>query len=404
MPSLSQYKKQLGSHTNGEARKIQSDMLMLNTWEQDIQSKVSHISYIYDYYHDDEPLIYKGMHPENSKTKCPIDLKFIVNSYNSEAKDIVGFHIQFKPFWDWHTESKLSYYKDVFEDKYEAEFPIGMYLDIWDDEIKMYRKWLITEPANTLGNQFPTWYILPIDHIFQWIHKGNKYQMCGVSRSQSSYNSGIWLNYKIEEQENQRKCVLPMNDISTTIYYNTRIIISAPIETPISWKCSKVEQTSPKGSNRLTFAQEEWDQHNDAFEYIDGTITREFYSDKKVVGMYADYFKSEILPTEPSEIPTVNIRGEFTYSSLPQLKVGGGYKKLTLKFYKDKEEIELPDGNYYFYIDDSDANNMITTIVDGNIIKVKFDGDDSWIGKILKIEYRTDNNISTFVELEIVGL
>ena len=83
MPSLSQYKKQLGTHTNGEARKIQSDMLILNTWEQDIQSKVTHISYIYDYYHDDEPLIYKGMHPEKSKTKCPIDLKFIKQTKNT---------------------------------------------------------------------------------------------------------------------------------------------------------------------------------------------------------------------------------------------------------------------------------------------------------------------------------
>lgn len=233
---------------------------------------------------------------------------------------------------------------------------------------------------------------------------GNNKNMRIKSLVDNIMNSGEWTDHITTAVENQRKCVLPMNDISATIFYNQRIILSAPIGTPVAWHCSKVEQTSPKGSNRLTFAQEEWDQHYDAFEYSDGTITSEFYSDKKVIGMYADYFKSEILPTEPSEIQTINIRGEFSYSSIPQLKVGGGYKKLTLKFYKDNEEIELPNGNYYFFVDGNDVSDMVTTIIDGNVVKIKFDGDDSWIGKVITIEYRTDNNISAFVELEIVGL
>lgn len=33
MPSLSTYKKINGAHTNGEQRKIQSDDIILNTWE-----------------------------------------------------------------------------------------------------------------------------------------------------------------------------------------------------------------------------------------------------------------------------------------------------------------------------------------------------------------------------------
>lgn len=131
MPSFNTYKNRLGSYTDGQARKIESDKIMEFTWNEDIQSKKA---YIYDFYHDDEPLLYKGMHPELSQTKCPIDIKFIINSYNSENKDIIGRHIQFRPSFDWHDEPMLSYYKDIFENYYKAEFPIGLFIDIFDDD------------------------------------------------------------------------------------------------------------------------------------------------------------------------------------------------------------------------------------------------------------------------------
>jgi len=41
------------------------------------------------------------------------------------------------------------------------------------DEKGVYRKWLVTERANWLGLQFPTWYILPVDYILQWVYQGN---------------------------------------------------------------------------------------------------------------------------------------------------------------------------------------------------------------------------------------
>lgn len=187
MPSLDLYKKMLGSpKTIGEAHKIESDKIMDWTFWNDIGAKKA---YIYDYYHDDEPLVYYPMHPERSKTKTEIDIKFIVNAYNSENKDQVGYHIQFRP----GQKCPLSYYTEMYSKKYEAFFPIALYIDI-PDEQGVYRKWLITETANWLGLQFPTYYVLPIDHIFQWIHNGVKYQMCGVGRSQNSYNSGTWVD------------------------------------------------------------------------------------------------------------------------------------------------------------------------------------------------------------------
>lgn len=177
MPSFDTFKKN-SFVNNGQARKQISDQIMDATWWEDISSRVA---YIYDYYHDDEPLLLKGLHPEKSKTKTKVDIKYLVNAYNSEAKDQVGFHIQFRP----NHKCPLKYYKEMFEDRYSAEYPIGLYCDI-PDEKGVYHKWLITDGANQLNTQFPTWYVLPCDHVFQWIFEGVKYQLAGVSRNQNS--------------------------------------------------------------------------------------------------------------------------------------------------------------------------------------------------------------------------
>lgn len=417
MPSFMKYKQHNASLTNGEAIKRQSDMVMENTWYNDIQSKKA---YIYDYYHDDEPLKYMGLSPEHSKTKTPIDIKFIINAYNSESKDVVGKHIQFKPSFNWRNEYSLSYYKDCFEDKYSSEFPIGMYLDI-PDEKGIYRKWLVTEIANTYDLQFPTWYILPIDHIFQWVHEGIKYQMCGVSRSQNSYNSGKWVDNIFTSTENQRKCCLPMNDISSTLFYDKRIVLSAPIKEPITWSVTKVEQTSPKGISRLTFAQGYWDEHKDVFEYeeieIDGTINRftssVYYSDKKIIGMWASYNDSSIVPMDKDDSKPITDYSVVTYSGIkPEINTGGSYKKFTVNFYnQDNELIDFKEGTWSFSIDGEDADDKIAILthdessdVEENQIKVKVNKNNNLIKKILVVSYESDNGIKSNVEMEIRGL
>lgn len=419
MPSLAQYKKNLGSpKTCGEARKYESDMIEEASFTEDINYR---IGWFYDYYTDDEQLKYTDLHPEKSKDKTPIEIKFIANAKNSENKDQVGYLIQFKPSFRWENNSKLSWYKDRFIEKYEAEWPIGCFVDI-QDEKGVYRKWLITEGASWLNTQFPTWYALPCDHVFQWVNKGKLYQHCGVYRSQSSYNQGTWRDYVFESPENQRKCVMPMNDISSTIFYNTRIILSAPIETPITWRCTKPEQCSPKGSNRLTFAQSEWDEHKDAFEYqiideITGEITSEFSStydsNKKIVGMWASYYESAIEPIKPEdEIPVSSIYSTISYSGIkPEIKSGGSYKKFTVNFYDGEEEIPFKNGNWKYEIDGKDATSLVTILthndssdVEENQIKIKFNKDDTYIGKILTISYASNDGIESNVDMEIIGL
>lgn len=184
--NLESYKRILGGYgkTLGEVRKNQSDMIMENTWNGDIQSK---ICYIYDYYHDDEPDKAYKLSPQKSSTKTMIPAKYIIDSYNSEGKDQVLYHIQFKP----SQENPLDYFESEYEQKYGNEFPIGLYIDIPDNK-GVYRRWLIAENANTFDPQFITWSIAPCNWRYNWICKEKKHRMWGVSRSQSSYNSGLW--------------------------------------------------------------------------------------------------------------------------------------------------------------------------------------------------------------------
>ena len=395
MPSLQQYKRRLGGLTSGQYKKYESDLIMDNTWWEDPSSKVA---YLFDYYHDNEPLKYKNVTP--SRFMTPVDVKFLVNAYASESKDQVGYHIQFRP----GHRCEVPYYKEAFEDKWDAEYPVGLYCLIPDEQGR-YRKWLITENANHLGNQFPTYYVLPCDHIFQWIYDGKKYQMAGVFRSQSSYNSGVWVDYKVERPENQKKCILPMNEHSATIFYNQRIALSADIKEPVVWRCTKVEQIGPKGIDRLTFAQDVWDSEHDYIE-------RDEFGN--LVGIWCNYFSTKLDKSETPDLvaPVSTTYSEITYSGAkPQLKVGGSYKKFTVTFFNSDGPIAHKNGLWTYRIDDEDVSSQLDIVtygnddkLDVNQIKLKIPKDDSYIGKILTISYLTPENVNSSVDIEIVAL
>lgn len=411
MPSFSNYKKIISNNTVGRIHKNESDLVYEMTWDNDIQSTVG---YLYDYYHDDEKLKYYNLNPTVSKSKFPVDIKFIVSAHHSEAKDQVGYYIQFKPSFRWKDHYEINYYSTVFEKKYNSEFPLGMYIDI-PDEKGIYRKWIVVDNGDWLVNQFPTWYILPVDHIFQWIFEDVRYQMCGVIRSQNSYNSGEWGDYKLTTVENQKKCILPMNDISSTIFYNQRIIISAPRKEPVAWHCSKVEQTTPKGLSKLTFVQDLWNEHTDVFEYDDGNFSNVYDASKYVVGMWADYKLSNIKPDDSLNVPSnTGIFSVITYTGTKsELKIGGSYKKFTVSFFNNSQDnpIGYISGSWSFTIDNQDASALVSTLdqttsteLSVNQIKVKFLKNDLYIGKIMTIKFTTTTGVSSSVDIELKAL
>ena len=181
--------------TLGEKLKSDSDQLMELTWDGDLQSKVA---YIYDYFHDDfftdehgiTRSLASGMTYEHTK-KTPIDIKFIIKSYQSMDKDEVEHYIQFKPSQElsFKDGDDLFYFEKIHA-RYNSEFPIGAFVDIPDDS-GVYHKWLICRKEN--ANQFPKYLVLPANYELMWIEKTGdqriKRRMWSVLRMQSSYRS-----------------------------------------------------------------------------------------------------------------------------------------------------------------------------------------------------------------------
>lgn len=351
--NLKLYKKKLGNqgYSTGQARKSNSDMILLNTWDNDIQSKKC---YIYDYLHDEEG------------QKTPIDAKYIVTQYGSLSKDQVEYHILFKP----NSGCILDYYKQ-YQDKYNARYPIGLYIDIPDADGN-YQKWLICSSDNE--QQFVKHSILPCNYEFKWIHNGEKYAMWGVARMRNSYNSGIYVDHSTTVVENQDQIWLPMNDVSTTLYYGDRIIISALIEKPITWYVSKVENIHPFGLNKLTVAQDKFNAQTD-------------YVNLETGEMYADYYLNNIIPEDYEEVPTVWNGKIIVSGANNQIKVPNYRKKLSVEF---DDNTFLSDFSWVVECEN-------TTILD--LINIEYDGD---YNEILKLSSSSFDAVDSVLSIYIV--
>lgn len=395
MPSLQTARrvanaKNNGAKTIGQIYKEQSDFLMEETFWNDPQSKVC---YIYDFYHDDQPRLAEGMTYENT-TKTRIDAKFIVKSYQSMDKDQVDYYIQFKSTQKTHFSEgdELYYFETDYRQKYHNDNFIGLFIDIPNDE-NIYEKWMIlrTEPAN----QFPKYLILKCNYELMWIENNGtekiKRRMWSVLKMQSSYNSGLWTDSRFTSQENQDKIWLPLNPITEKIWYtnesskNMRVLVSSFTDNAIAWQISKVENAQPLGVQKLTLYQDFFDQHRD---YIEKD------ADGNIIGMWADYFDSEIAPTDPSTptTPPSSITARIS-ASTSTIKVDGSYKNLTVNLFNDSNEditTEYAEATFTWTcsIDNEDWTDKVTwrAGTEYNQKKVKFPNDTSAIGKILFIQ------------------
>lgn len=384
------YKQDLGMFTNGQRHSHDAQGIIEATWYDD---PASTIGYLYDYYHDDEVDKNKNLHPEFSKTKTRVELKYILSSYRTLSKDEVDSRIMFKPSY----RCNVPYYKEKFEKNTSGVFPTGLYLDLKDED-GIWNKWLVVCTANANNHDFPTWSILPCGHRFQWVHDGKKYQMWGVERSQSSYTSGVWLDRVYETTDNITKGILPYNDISKTLFYNKRIILDASLVEPLVWRVTKAEPFTMRGNIMYTFKQDIFNQHYDYIEYDDND---------NIIGMWADYYSNSNLP---SYIPDPSISGkhaEITYAGKdPHIKVGGSYKAVTITYYNVDEPLnDQTPGDWSYWIDDTDVSDLLKVLETDspNTIKIKFLGDEEYLGKVLTIKNVRDQIVAE-LRLEIVSL
>ena len=399
MPSLQTARRIANAKTNnaktlGQIYKEESDFLMEETWDNSITSKTC---YIYDHFHDDfftdehgiTRSLAEGMTYENTNKK-KIDAKFIVKSYQSMDKDQVEYYLMFRPSQPvrFNEGDDLYYYETDFRKRYSATFPIGLWVDLPDDR-GVYHKWLIcrNEPAN----QFPKYLILPANYELMWVEKNNekriKRRMWCVLRQQMSYTSGVYVDRVFGHTDNQNKLILPMNSITEKFWYtdddskNMRVIVSALMENPTVWKITKCESASPLGLQKLTLYTNFFNEHTD-------------YVNLETGEMYANYFDSEIAPTDPSTptAPPSSITARIS-ASTSTIKVGGSYKNLTANLFNDSNEditTDYADATFTWTcsIDDEDWTDKVTwrAGTEYNQKKVKFPNNNSVIGKILSVK------------------
>ena len=381
----------------GQAHKEESDMIENATWWNAIESRVG---YFYDYFHDlksKDKLKLRGLHPENDPEKVPIDIKYFRHTSQTYSKDVVTQHLRFRP----GQKCTVPYYKEMYGDVYDAIFPVGCFVDIADNN-GQYNKWLVVGLGNFYDMQFPSYEILPCDKVFQWIHEGKKYQMCGVLRSQNSYNSGIWTDYRFSSVEDQQKFCTPINTVSEQLFYNKRLIIDTlglTFGQPRTWKISKINRIAANGTVLVTLAQDQFDEHKDYIEYDE-----KGYS----VGYYADFYTEGIIPedSEPSPIITKYVELSYKGTQNFQLKVGGSARTFLVQYYDEyKNPIDYESGNWSATIGGKDASKeiSITPVKDGEV-KVKVIGDDSLIGKECVITFKSVTGPKDSINMSISGL
>ena len=179
MLGFDDYKKVSKSTTLGEVRKQQSDIIMEATWDGDIATKTM---YFFDYDHDPEPTKYKDLDMWKYEKLPMMRCKYLQGTYQSLDKDEVALKLQMKP----SQECVVPYYKEVFEDRYDSTYPVGLYCAI-PNEKGVYEKWLVCAVADEKALQFPTYHILPCDYLLTWIYNNKKQYMLGCLRSQNSY-------------------------------------------------------------------------------------------------------------------------------------------------------------------------------------------------------------------------
>ena len=415
MPSLSTARRIANAKTNnaktiGQIYKEQSDDLMEWTWETDEQSK---FCYIYDWKHDDSPNMNIGMTYENT-TKTPIDAKILVSKYGSIDKDSPTLQCQFKPSQkEYFTENDDLFYMEEYRKKYQLDdIFVGMYLDV-PDKKGVYHRHLIC--MKDVEQNFQKYFLLPCDYLLQWVQtkadKRYRRSMWCVLKSQSSYNSGIWVDNVTASQQNQELLFIPTNEVSDTIYYvsesdenNQRLIVDVPnysIDnwTPNTWVVSKVERVNVRGRTKLTLYQKPFNSTTDYIEKDENGL---------IIGLWANYFGS-VTPTDPSTTPPSSITARIS-ASTSTIKVGGSYKNLTVNLFNDSNEditTEYTDATFTWTcsIDDEDWTDKVTWR-DGtefNQKKLKFPSNTSVIGKILSVKC-TIGKDDTTIESETISL
>jgi hypothetical protein len=208
-----------------------------------------------------------------------------------------------------------------------------------------------------------------------------------VTRNQNNYNSGCGLDYTFEVVEQQHVMLMPSNDDTNILTYNTRLLVSnVGRYPPIAWKISKVQPHVVNDTVRFTMTQEQFNAATDDVEQ-----------------MIADYRKSYVEPELPEleEVPTVSDL-DITYSGKPAVRAGGGYKKFRLQSRVDGKLVDVIE-DVEWSIDFGGNEDKLELSVQDNVCKVKCLNDYSLIGKTFTVTATTKYSYKSLI-VEVTSL
>lgn len=171
---------------------------------------------------------------------------------------------------------------------------------------------------------------------------------------------------------------------------------------PRSWIITKINRLQSNGMLLATLAQDEFNEHTDYIEYENPS------DPSSIIGMWANYYSdSQSTPQDPTE-PDEPIYSKITFTGpSPALKVGGSYKKYTVNFFNGDEPVPYKLGHWSFTLDGTDISSLLSysEAVEENQVKVKFTGDDTYIGKTIICSFTTTSgSITSSIEVPIMGL
>lgn len=193
--------------------------------------------------------------------------------------------------------------------------------------------------------------------------------------------------YTFQIVENQSIAIMPTNDDTRTIAYDTKFLISeAGRYPPIAWKISKIFNSFNGDITRFTMTQEQFNPATDNAEL-----------------MIANYYESAIEPEilEIEETPTVS-NLEIVYSGSPAVRAGGGYKKFTLKARVDGKLVDITD-DVEWSIDFNGNEDKLQCSVMDNVFKVKCVNDYSLIGKTFTVTAESQYSSKSII-VEVTSL
>lgn len=344
----------------GEARRRNSQKIMDASWMRDPATKPVYVKWVD-----------RGL-PMVDDDDTPVYAKYNVKSYHNITGDEVAYLLQFR----------------LDDIKNNSNIKVGSYVQIMN-EMDEPEWWLIWHFDDR--NQFRQYSIVKCTHIYRWLSlKDGKriiHECLGCPRNQSSYNSGVWLDYTTQVVENQHILVMPTNDDSKTITYDTKFLISEPGRyPPLAWKVSKVAPSLNGDISKFTMTQEQFDPARDNAEL-----------------MIANYYDGVISPELPEleEIPTVS-NLEITYSGSPAVKAGGGYKKFMLKQRVDDKLIDVTD-DVEWGIDFGGNEDKLECTIQDHICKVKCVNDYSLIGSTFTITAESMHSSKSII-VEVTSL